>query len=122
MRSALATTTGSVFPTQRPAPTAKAVEDVFLVKPLTEKDASAFPAIRLEALEKDGHFFGKPKDDERTLTDAQWRERCKTAPDECWFGLYANNRLIGISHVRTKSEDTAEGGALYVQSNYRQHG
>ncbi len=109
-------------PAQLQAPAIEADNPQIPVRPLTSADASAFRSLRLESLEKDGRFFKKPDDDETRFTLAQWQERAKETPDQCWFGMFAHNDMVGIARIYKTADDTAEGGSLYVIPDQRQHG
>ena len=98
----------------------------FTVRQLNENDGGAFKAIRLEALQVDGRYFGASYEEEAKLTSEQWRQRCRATEDHCIFGLLNNDKLIGVLEA-TKWPGDKEGktvlwGAAYVNQNYREKG
>ncbi len=108
-----------------PAPDLGAVHGIS-VRALNERDGNAFKAIRLEALRNEGNYFGTSYEEERKMIAEQWRRRCKRTGDQCLFGLFHDDNLVGIM-AATKWSGDPEGktvlwGSAYVRGVHRGKG
>lgn len=87
------------------------------MRTLTARDANAFAALRLGALQRDGWFFAASYDDEKKLTASQWRERCTPTRDQCLIGIFKQDELIGAT-AAMKWEEDPEGRTALFRSSY----
>jgi len=99
---------------------ANAVSDpYFSVRTLTGADGNAFKALRLQALENEGRFFAASYEDEKKLSDGQWRERCTPARDHCLVGIFKEDELIGATAAMKWDGDLGGRTALFRTSYIR---
>jgi GNAT superfamily N-acetyltransferase len=98
----------------------------FTVRPLSADDSVRFKAVRLEALHLDAKVFAASCEEEERITDAEWRERATPRYDHCWFGVFKNGHLVGITQALTwcgdKSGQTALFRSSYLMPEYRGEG
>lgn len=96
------------------------------VRALRENDGNSFRAIRLEALQTDGNYFGTSYEEEGKLTAEQWRQRCRTSVDHCIFGLFDDGKLVGVMEATKWAADkdgkTVLWGSAYLNREYRGQG
>ncbi|MCW3126305.1 MAG: family N-acetyltransferase [Bacteroidetes bacterium] len=87
----------------------------------TIDDWQAMKAIRLEALEKEPHFFGAKHSTEIVLTDEQWQDRLT---DDAHWGLYDGEECVGLTAIAQAYADPTAGYliASYIRSDYRRKG
>jgi hypothetical protein len=85
----------------------------FTARALTAADASAFRAIRLQALQTEPRFLGVPYEDEAAHTMQQWQERCTETPGNCFFGLFHGRQLVGTVGAVQWDEDPSGKTALW---------
>jgi RimJ/RimL family protein N-acetyltransferase len=87
------------------------------------EDWQTFKAIRLEALVKDGWFFGSTYEIESTRTDDMWHNRLSNGGSAIW-GLYDGDECIGLTglYIKADEPDTVMFMASYIRSEYRRKG
>lgn len=106
-------TAGAISPASRLA----ADLDAITIRPLTAADVSAFRALRLEAVAKDGLYFATSYEAEATRPPDAWREQCAEVNRRCVLGLFDRGQLVGISALEPWSED-ASGATVVLRSSY----
>jgi GNAT superfamily N-acetyltransferase len=87
-------------------------------------DWQAMKAIRLEALERDSHFFGAKHSVEVLFTEEQWRARLTDDGSHAHWGLYDGNTCIGITGIAQAYDDSTAGYliASYIRDTHRRQG
>lgn len=98
----------------------------FHARALTAADASAFRAIRLEALKTEPVYLGVPYEDEAGHSPQYWRDRCAETDEQCCFGVFDCRNLVGIVTAERWKEDasglTALWKSAYLEPDYRGQG
>lgn len=93
------------------------------VRQLVPPDHAELKDLRLEALKNEGEYFGPLYEVEAKMTDAQWIDRCTPAPGKAIFGLFRNDKLIGMMSARPweddKSGQSVLWGQTYLNPEYR---
>jgi len=99
---------------------------MMLTRPLNADDVEAYKKLRLHALDTELKKPSETFEQEQKFSDQQWIERCTETPDRCLFGLFDNDRLVGMLLSKKwegdKSGHTAYWGHAYIHPNYRGHG
>lgn len=92
---------------------------------LTPADVQAFKTIRLNALKAHPGVYSGKYEDAVTWPDSEWLGELDQK-GKCIFGLYDDEKIIGITAVFTWREDpTKESGILamsYIEPDYRNRG
>jgi hypothetical protein len=98
----------------------------FVVRQIVIGDAIDFIKIRLQALRTEGHLFLSTYEQESAFSSSQWDELIQPKEDRCYFGLFKNKNLIGISKVSAWDECssglTALWGSSYITPAFRRNG
>jgi hypothetical protein len=92
-------------------------------RPLRKKDAEAYKALRLEALEgKDGRFFVADVAAEKARTLDDWRKVCDETCRGVIMGAFQENKLLGAMSICIcdKDKTTAYKHSAYVRPAYRE--
>lgn len=93
------------------------------LRALQSADASAFRAIRLEALKHEGRYFAASYEEEAARPLDAWRALCAETTRRAVLGIFDQGQLVGISAVEPWSEDpsgrTALCGSSYITPTHR---
>jgi RimJ/RimL family protein N-acetyltransferase len=96
------------------------------LRPLTGADWRALRDLRLHALRSEHGLFFRAFDEEAGLTQAEWTALASGDDAHQIFGLFDDDRLVGISGVFTDIADpsgaTAGFGMSYLLPAYRGRG
>ena len=92
-----------------------------LIRTLTPDDGSAFKAVRLDGLEKEGRCFTADyaAESQRGLQD--WALICTETHDRAIFGAEQDGKLVGIMAATKWDDQTVRWGWAYIQKEFRQH-
>ncbi|MER2519935.1 MAG: GNAT family N-acetyltransferase [Bdellovibrionales bacterium] len=97
-----------------------------IAKVLNKDDYLKVKKIRLEALENDGRYFATSYEEEKSYSDAQWRQWIAESPENCVIGVFVGDELVGITTVTKWEEDvtgkTAKFGRSYIRPDSRGQG
>ena len=83
----------------------------YSIRKLEGKDWRVFSEIRLRALQTDPCVFGSTHERESKFTDVEWRSRLDD-PDSAVFGVFDDDRPIGITGVAIDRDDPSRRTAL----------
>jgi len=101
----------------------KKLNTKFNVRILTSSDSEAFRALRLEAVQSFGEIFANYYRNMEARQDDFWRRFCTETEDQCLFGLFGENKLIGVVGVEKWDKDETGKAALwtyaYLKPEYR---
>jgi len=93
------------------------------VRELQPGDALQLAVLRLEALQNEGELFGPLFETEDKLTDADWKARASPSGKSTVFGLFDNNKLVGMMTAKPWEGDPSGRTVLwcqaYVSPSYR---
>lgn len=91
---------------------------------LTVDDWETLKAIRLEALEREPHFFGAKHSVEVMFTEEQWKARLTDDGTHAHWGLYDGDICVGITGIAQAYGDSTAGYliASYIRNDYRRKG
>lgn len=94
---------------------------------LLPSDAEQMRDVRLESLDYYGAMFECFKRKEADRPIDYWKDQCTEKPDHCWFGAFADQKLIGLQGIRIWGESTPEKPTAlwwgnYVKPEYRGQG
>ena len=90
---------------------------IYNIRQLRENEADLYKLIRLETLQTEPSMFRCSTPAEADLTDAQWQERIKYP--RAVFGLFENDKLIGMTSIRLLNDKEAYLGQSYIRKQYR---
>lgn len=92
------------------------------VRKFDANDWQEYRDIRLEALLAHPNFFC-PSKDETKFAAEDWKLRL-AGKDSCTFGMYCENKLIGITGIVRNNTDRekAQMVASYIKPEYRRQG
>lgn len=93
---------------------------IYSIRQLGKDEAQRYKSMRLEAIQLEPAMFRIKMPLETELTDAQWQER--VLPPRYIFGLFADDRLIGITSLMLENENGAYLGQSYIQKEHRGKG
>jgi len=95
----------------------------FTTKILRAADSEAFRALRLEAVQSFGDIFANYYQNMLGRPDDFWRRFCTETADQCLFGLFDGDRLIGVVGAEKWDKDETGKTALwtyaYLKPEYR---
>ena len=83
----------------------------YSIRKLEEKDWRVFSEIRLRALQTDPGVFGSNHEQESKFTEAEWRSRLND-PDSAVFGVFDDDRPVGMTGVAVDRDDPSRKTAL----------
>lgn len=86
------------------------------VRPLIKSDAQQFADLRLQALRNEGELFGVTYDSEKNLTLSDWEGRLEQSEKSTIFGLFQENKLVGIMSAKPWREDQTGQTVLWCQA------
>ena len=89
-----------------------------IVRPFAPYEWPHLREIRLQALKDDPQFFCAEALNDRRLFNLGWKELCRKSNEQCMFGLYVDNKLVGLSMAR-KSGDMILFGGSWIKRSYR---
>jgi RimJ/RimL family protein N-acetyltransferase len=97
----------------------------YAVKAFHARDWSRLAHIRLEALQSYPQFFGASYAEEATYDEKEWCQWL-TRPDRCFFGLFHDDALIGMTGVMALQKDprgeTGKMVASYIKPAHQGKG
>lgn len=93
----------------------------FRIRQFTAADVAIYKALRLEALQKEGKYFRMSYGEETALPDEEWQNRILN-PQFGRFGLYHDDKLIGITAIITEDNINAYMTQSYIRKEYRGRG
>jgi RimJ/RimL family protein N-acetyltransferase len=95
------------------------------IKKLAQEDWEDFKSIRLESLQKEPDVFLSSFDAEKNLSDDNWKDQL-TGDDFAIFGIYEDQKIIGVTSVFTwKGDESGQTAILamsYLNKKYRGQG
>jgi len=118
-----------------PKASSAAVADaaLYTVRRLNAADAEPFRALRLKLVRHYGSELTGLYEEERKKPAEHWVQQCTETADKCFFGSFANDKLVGIMGARkwegptsgAKSSSANDNSALwfsaFVEEAHRGH-
>ena len=83
----------------------------YSIRKLEEKDWSVFSEIRLRALQTDPSVFGSNHERESKVPESEWKSQLNN-PDSAVFGVFDDDRPVGMTGVAVDRDDPSRKTAL----------
>ena len=86
---------------------------------LTSNDAEQYRALRLKALQTEGHWFTANLEQESVQTIEEWAACCDETTDRVTLAAFVGDQLIGTTAIEAHDDHIAKWKSTYIEPALR---